>query len=135
MTFISDLCRRALGLIFMVFGLNGFFHFIPLPAPVGLAGQFMGALAGSGYLLPVFVLELVAGAMFVTKSYVPLALALIAPVVANIVLYHALLEHHGLFFAAVVGGLWGVLFYQERFAFAGLLRPAAARSARQSTLS
>lgn len=127
MNIVADLSRRLLGLVFTVFGLNGFFHFIPLPPPAGAAGQFMGALIGSGYLVPVFVLELVAGSMLVTKRYVPLALALLAPVVANILFYHALLERRGLGLATVVGTLWAILFYHERAAFAGLVRATPAR--------
>ena len=43
--------RIVLGLIFFVFGLNGFLHFLPQPPMTGPAGAFVGALASSGYLL------------------------------------------------------------------------------------
>ena len=42
--------RYLAGVIFLVFGLNGFLNFIPLPPPGGIAGQFMGALYASHYL-------------------------------------------------------------------------------------
>jgi putative oxidoreductase len=39
------IARILLGLVFVVFGLNGFLHFIPTgPLPTGLAGQFVTVL-------------------------------------------------------------------------------------------
>ena len=40
---VSAIARYLAGAIFLVFGLNGFLNFIPLPPPGGIAGQFMGA--------------------------------------------------------------------------------------------
>ena len=51
---VSAIARYLAGLIFLVFGLNGFLHFIPLPPPSGVAGQFMGALYVSHYLTLIF---------------------------------------------------------------------------------
>ena len=51
--------RYILGIAFLVFGLNGFLHFIPLPPPKGaLALQYLTALGTSGYMVPVFALQL-----------------------------------------------------------------------------
>ena len=46
----STIARYLAGAIFLVFGLNGFLNFIPMPPPEGIAGQFMGALYASHYL-------------------------------------------------------------------------------------
>src|SRR4030088_1190883 len=46
----SAIARYLAVLIFLVFGLNGFLNFIPMPPPGGVAGQFMGALYASHYL-------------------------------------------------------------------------------------
>ena len=44
------IARLLLGLIFVVFGLNGFLNFLSMgPMPTGLAGQFIGALVLSHY--------------------------------------------------------------------------------------
>jgi len=48
------IARYLAGVIFLVMGLNGFLHFIPLPPPEGIAGQFMGALYVSHYLWVIF---------------------------------------------------------------------------------
>jgi hypothetical protein len=59
----STIARYLAGVIFLVFGLNGFLHFIPLPPPGGIAGQFMGALYASHYLWVIFAFQLVAGVL------------------------------------------------------------------------
>jgi hypothetical protein len=58
---VSTIARYLAGLIFLVFGLNGFLHFIPLPLPSGVAGQFMGALYVSHYLTLIFGLQVIGG--------------------------------------------------------------------------
>jgi putative oxidoreductase len=44
MRYIVIISRILLGLIFVVFGLNGFLHFIPSPQYQGAAGEFIGAI-------------------------------------------------------------------------------------------
>jgi putative oxidoreductase len=113
--------RILLGLLFLVFGLNGFLHFISMPPPSGLAGQYVGALFVSHYLSVVFALETAAGFLLLAKRFVPLALAILAPILVNIILFHACLAPSGYAPAVVAVALWFVLFVRERGAFAGLL--------------
>ena len=54
MKYAFVIARVLLGLVFTVFGLNGFLHFFPNPPVPGLAGQFMGALLGSHYYVIAF---------------------------------------------------------------------------------
>ncbi len=115
------IARILLGLLFLVFGLNGFLHFIPMPPPTGLAGQYMGALFLSHYLAVVFALEAVGGLLLLLNRYVPLALVLLGPVLVNIVLFHACLAPAGLPLALFAVALWLVVFAGVRGAFAGLL--------------
>ena len=116
------IARFLLGLIFLTFGLNGFLHFLPASLPSGTAGQFVGALFVSHYLVVVFLLQLVAAVLLVINRYVPLALALLAPVIVNILLFHLLMALAGLPLALVVTVLWIVVFLSVRSAFAGLLQ-------------
>src|SRR5262249_666199 len=53
----SIIARYLAGVIFLVFGLNGFLNFIPMPSPGGIAGQFMGALYASHYLWVIFAFQ------------------------------------------------------------------------------
>ena len=114
--------RNLLGLMFLVFGLNGFLHFLPMPMPTGLALQYMTVLSASHYMVPVFLLQIVGGALLLANRYVPLALVLLGPVIVNILLYHLLMAPQGLPLAIMVTVLWLVVFYGVRQAFAGILR-------------
>src|SRR5438876_12064972 len=116
------IARFLLGLIFLVFGLNGFLHFIPASLPSGTAGQFVGALFVSHYLVVVFLLQLVAAVLLLINRYVPLALTLLAPIIVNILLFHLLMALNGLPLALVVTVLWIVVCLIVRSAFAGLLQ-------------
>jgi putative oxidoreductase len=114
------IARVLLGLVFLIFGLNGFLHFIPMPPPTGLAGQYFGVLFVSHYLVLVFLLQVIGGALLLANRFVPLALALLAPVLVNILLFHVLMEPGGLPLALVVTVLWLIVFYGVHDAFAGL---------------
>jgi uncharacterized membrane protein YphA (DoxX/SURF4 family) len=117
------IARVLLGVLFLVFGLNGLFPFLPQgPAPTGVAGQFLGALTASHYLAFVFLVQLVCGVLFLVGRYVPLALVLIAPVIVNILLFHSLMNPGGIVPGAIATLLWLVVACRERSAFAGILR-------------
>jgi putative oxidoreductase len=120
------IARFLLGLVFLVFGLNGFLHFIPSPPPSGIAGQFAGALFASNYLVVVFLLQIVSAILLLLNRYVPLALTLLAPIIVNILLFHILMAPSGLPLAIVVTVLWIVVFLSVRSAFAGLVQQRVA---------
>jgi putative oxidoreductase len=122
MKIATVIARFLLGLIFLVFGLNGFFHFIPSPPPSGIAGQFAGALFVSNYLVVVFLLQIVSAILLLLNRYVPLALTLLAPIIVNVLLFHILMAPSGLPLAFVVTVLWIVVFLSVRSAFAGLVQ-------------
>lgn len=119
----SAVARHLTGMIFLVFGLNGFLHFIPLPPPNGVAGQFMGALYVSHYLPLIFGLQVVGGVLLLVNRFVPLAVAILAPVIVNILCFHLLMAPSGLPLALVVAVLWGLIFVDVRQAFAVLVQP------------
>ena len=120
------IARFLLGLIFLTFGLNGFLHFIPASLPSGTAGQFVGALFVSNYLVVVFLLQLVGAILLLTNRYVPLALTLLGPIIVNILLFHVLMALNGLPLALVVTVLWIVVFLSVRSAFDGLFQQRVA---------
>jgi hypothetical protein len=116
------IARYLLGLTFTVFGANGFLHFIPMPLPPGVAGQFMSALFVSHVLVVVYLLELIPGILLLVGRYVPLALVLVGPVIVNIVLFHAFMAPSGLPLAIVVVVLWGLTAWSVRSALAGIFQ-------------
>ncbi len=116
------IARILLGLMFLVFGLNGFLHFIPMAPPAGkLAGQYMGALFVSHYLVPVFLLQIVGGLLLLINRFVPLGLILLGPLIINIVLFHSLMAPEGLPLALLATVLWLIVFAGVHRAFAGVL--------------
>ena len=115
MRIVTMIARFLLALIFIVFGLNGFLHFIDMgPMPTGLAGQFMGALIQSHYFWVVAALQVIGGLLLLVKRYVPLGLVLLGPVIVNILLYHIFLNPAGMLMAIVVTVLWLIVFYDKR---------------------
>jgi putative oxidoreductase len=97
MKITTVIARFLLGFIFLVFGLNGFLHFIPSSPPSGTAGQFVGALFVSHYLVPIFLLQVISAVLLLINRYVPLALTLLAPIIVNILLIHILMLERSAF--------------------------------------
>ena len=118
----SVIARYLAGTIFLVMGLNGFLHFITLPPPGGVAGQFMGALYVSHYLWVIFAFQVVGGLLLLVNRYVPLAVAVLAPVIVNILVFHALMAPSGLPLALFVAILWAAIFADVRPVFTGLFQ-------------
>jgi putative oxidoreductase len=125
MRIASLIARYLLGLLFVIFGANGFLQFIHMPPPTGLAGQFMGAIFMSHYYVAIFLLQLVGGLLLLAGRYVPLALVLLGPVIVNIFLFHVFLAPAGLPMATVVVILWLLTFAGVRSAFAGIFQAKA----------
>ena len=124
--YLPPIARFLMGLMFFVFGLNGFLHFIPQPKtamPEG-AVAFVGALTNSGYMMAmVSGTQVIVGALLLANRFVPLALALIAPVIVNIIAFHAFLAPSGAGMGAVVLVLEIYLAWAYRKAFLPMLAP------------
>jgi putative oxidoreductase len=129
---VSIIARYLAGVIFLVFGLNGFLNFIPMPPPAGIAGQFLSALYASHYLWVIFAFQVIAAVLLLVNRYVPLAVAMLAPVLVNILSFHALMAPSGLPLALFVTVLWAVIFVDVRSAFAGLFQSRLDRSSQRS---
>ncbi len=115
--------RFALGFVFLAFGLNGFLHFIPNMEMPNPAVQFFLGLAATGYMLwLLFATQALAGALLIVGLYVPLALALLAPVIVNIVLFHIFLAPGGLPVAIIVAALEVFLAWSYGEHYAPMLR-------------
>jgi uncharacterized membrane protein YphA (DoxX/SURF4 family) len=113
--------RVLTGLLFATTGLNGFIMFMPAPDPSTMAAEgvaFNTALYATGYMVQLLsAVQVVSGVLLVVGRFVPLALALLAPVVVNIFLFHVFLEPAGmamglLVVAAEIGLAWA---YRDKF--------------------
>jgi putative oxidoreductase len=119
MKIVALVARILLGLIFFVFGLNGFLHFIPATLPPGMAGQFVVAMVASHYSYLVFAVQLIAGVLLLINRFVPLAVVLLGAELANILAFHITLSPEGAAPAVVATILWLIVAYDVR----GALRP------------
>jgi putative oxidoreductase len=116
--------RLALGLIFLVFGLNGLFAFFPTPPMPPEGGAFLGALAATGYLMPLLAItQALAGALLLLGVFVPLALVLLAPVLINIIAFHLFLAPGNFVVVGLVVAAELYLAWRHRAAFAPLVAP------------
>lgn len=117
------IARLLLGAIFVVFGMNLFLHFLRMgPVPAGPATDFLGALASTHFLYVVAVFQVVPGLFLLFNRYVVLGLALLAPVIFNILVFHIVMDPGGLLLAVIVALLWMLVFHRHRSAFSGLLQ-------------
>jgi hypothetical protein len=114
-----------MGLAFFVTGLNGFLNFLPPPStpmPEG-ATAFAGALMKTGYMFKLITgTQLVVGVLLLSNRFVPLALALIAPVLVNIIAFHVFLAPSGM----APGAVLLVLEIYLAWAYRGAFRPMLA---------
>lgn len=122
--------RVALGLVFFGCGLSWFLNLLPPPSTpmsdgaMALAGGFMKA----GYMFPLIKgTEVVAGLLLLSNRFVPLALAILAPVLINIVAFHAFLDPSGIGMAVFLLALQLGLVWAHRSAYRSMIAMRAAR--------
>lgn len=123
MRYVIPGARIVEGVIFLIFGLNGLLHFYNPAMPAGDAATWYGIMVGHHWMNFVAVLQLVGGILLLVGRFVPLGLTLLAPVIVNILLYHALLWPHGYVFAIVVLVMEVLLLGVYWRSFAPLLHP------------
>ena len=112
--------------MFLVFGLNGFLHFLPPPPAPPAGDAFLGALAAGNVMTVVKGFETVIGALLLAGRFVPLALVMLVPIAVNIVLYHATFDPAGVVPGVVVAAMLTFLLWAYRAHLMPLLRPTAA---------
>lgn len=124
MKYVIHISRILLGLVFVVFGSNGFLHFMPMPQLEGQWGAFIGALVSSGYIYVIAGLQVVGGlCLLIGSRFVPLGLTLLGPVIVNIMLYHIFLNPEGMVVAVVISALALFLLWVYRFKFPAIFQP------------
>jgi putative oxidoreductase len=128
MKIVSVIARYLLGLLFTVFGLNGFLNFIHQPPPANpLAIQFFVAISSSHFAVFFFAVQLIGGLLLLSGYFVPLALTLLAAELYNILAFHVTLAPASIAPALIASVLWVLVFLQYRASFEDVLaaKPAA----------
>src|ERR1700739_719855 len=118
---VSTIARYLRSLIFLTFGLNGFLHFIPLPPPTGIAGQFLGAIVVSRLYVVLFLLQIVPALLLLANRYAPLALTILGAIVFNMLCIHIFMAPAGLPLALLVTILWFLTAWGGGFFFVAVL--------------
>ena len=122
MRIVEIVARYLLGIIFTVFGLNGFLNFIhqpPLPNPLAL--QFFIAISASHFSVFFFAVQLIAGLLLLSGYFVPLALVLLAAEIFNILAFHFTMAPATIGPGILAAVLWLLVFLQHRPSFDGIL--------------
>jgi uncharacterized membrane protein YphA (DoxX/SURF4 family) len=114
--------RILLGLMLVVFGLNKFLQFMPMPPMPDAAGEFMGALMKSGYIMVIVaIVEIVGGALLLVNKYQPLILVILFPILLNAFLFHLFLDPIGIGGAAFAIAMNIFLFFANKESYKSLL--------------
>ena len=115
--------RILLGLMVLIFGLNKFLQFMPMPPLPEEASEFMGALVKSGYLMQaVAIVEIVTGLMLLVNRLQPLALVILFPVLLNAFWFHLFLDPAGIAGAFIAMAMNQFLFFANKESYKSLLK-------------
>jgi uncharacterized membrane protein YphA (DoxX/SURF4 family) len=116
------IARLLLAVLLLVFGLNKFFGYMPMPELQGSAAEVMMGFAQTGYIFPaVGIVEIVVGFLLLINRFPALALILLAPVMVNMLLFHINHDLGGIGAAAVIGILNVGLLFAYKPSYAGVL--------------
>jgi putative oxidoreductase len=124
----ATIARYLLGVMFLIFGSNMLFHFIPNPPmPPGPMANFSTAMVESHYNIVVGLCQVIPAILLLINRYVPLALTVLAAEIVNIITFHITMQMAGLPMALVVAILWLLVFVRVKSSFAGIFEPTPQR--------
>ncbi len=119
----TTILRFLLAIGLLLFGLNKFVGFMPMPEMPVDADNFMNSLEASGYIFYlVGALEIVVALLLLLNKWVPFALLLLAPISVNIVLFHLFLDVSDILGALIIATLNIILIYKHWKAYKPLFR-------------
>ena len=90
------IARILLGFIFTVFGLNGFFHFLPMQLPPGDAGTLFTIMFKYGWFTFISALQVIGGVILLIGRFVGVGLTILGPIIVVILLYHVTMDPKGI---------------------------------------
>lgn len=110
--------QTLFSLLIILFGLNGFFSFLPIPQPQGFPLEFLMTLGKAKYIFPTVALIMIsAGILLLMDRAAAFGLTILLPVTFNIFAFHLLHERHGLIAATLLfaGNLLLIFRRREQF--------------------
>jgi len=109
--------RILFGVFCLIFGVNKFVGFLPMPAIPGDGGTLMEIYATSGFMTIIGILEILGGLALLLNKYVPMALIFMVAIMFNAFIFHALHDMGG-----IAGSVLGLILslalvyaYKSRF--------------------
>lgn len=123
MKIVAIIARLLMGAVFVLFGADLLFPFLPNPpSPPGPMKDFVTVLGVTHYGAVVGFFQLVPGILLLVNRFVPLALTTLAAMLVNILAFHILVARSGVFGAPILMAiLWIIVFWRVRASFAGIL--------------
>ncbi len=114
---LMHLCRLFLGIVFLVAGINGYFVIFGLDPFIETSPEAMALFEFNYLLIAEKTLEILCGILLLSNQFVPLTIAILSPIVANIFLLHVFLDHSLLLLAVLLVLMLGYLlfYYRENF--------------------
>lgn len=128
---LPAIARVLLGIAFLIFGLNGFLNFMPAPKdmPQDIMDVMM-AITKAGWMKVVSGAEVIAAIMLLTNRFVPLGLALLAPILVAIITFHVAMAPKTIVPGIIVSVLELYLAWAYRGAFCPMLAAKTSPGAR-----
>lgn len=118
--------RFSFGALFLVFGMNGFLNFMPMPTPTPAAGEFLGALFKTGFIFPVIkAIEVLVGLSMITNRFTSLSLVVITPILTVITLHNFILDPNGIALNTFILMMYGLLLFEHRNNYSQLISAEA----------
>lgn len=118
---IIYISRLFLGVVFLLAGINGYFVIFGLEPFIATSPEAMALFQFKYLLVAEKSLEIICGILLITNQFIPLALAVLAPIVANILLLHLFVDHSLLPLVSLLVISFGYLLYVYRMNFMSLL--------------
>ena len=115
--------RILLGLMLVVFGLNKFLQFMPMPEMNSEASALMGAFVNSGYIMMIVaIIEIGTGILFLINKYTALASILLFPIMLNAFLFHLFMDIGGIGASALLLAFNIFMLFANKVKFSEMLK-------------
>jgi uncharacterized membrane protein YphA (DoxX/SURF4 family) len=114
---MMQICRLFLGIVFLVAGINGYFVILGLEPFIATSPEAMALFEFNYLLIAEKTLEVVCGLFLLLNRFIPLALAVLSPIIINIFLLHLFLDHSFLLLAIIltIAYVYLLFYYRENF--------------------
>ncbi|WP_060204196.1 DoxX family membrane protein [Sporosarcina koreensis] len=118
---LIHISRLFLGVVFLVAGINGYFVIFDMEPFIATSPEAMALFEFKYLLIVEKSLEVICGILLLLNRFIPMAIAILAPIIFNILLLHLFLDHSLLLLAVLLVIALGYLLFSYRKNFLGVL--------------